>query len=54
MAVIEFDPTGTILGANANFLQTSGYEMRRNCSGSITPRLCPAMSSTRRAYKQFW
>ena len=53
MAVIEFDPTGTILGANANFLQTFGYEMQE-LLGQHHTRLMPGDEQHAPAYKQFW
>ena len=53
MAVIEFDPDGTILRANDNFLRLTGYRAD-TLVGQHHRRLCPANVVQGRDYGDFW
>ncbi|EHK71687.1 putative MCP-type signal transduction protein [Pseudomonas psychrotolerans L19] len=53
MAVIEFDPDGTILRANDNFLRLTGYRADA-LVGQHHRRLCPANVVQGRDYGDFW
>ena len=53
MAVIEFDPDGTILRANDNFLRLTGYRAD-TLVGQHQRRLCPANVVQGRDYGDFW
>lgn len=53
MAVIEFDPDGTILRANDNFLRLTGYSAD-TLVGQHHRRLCPANVVQGRDYGDFW
>lgn len=52
-AVIEFQLDGTILHANANFLETVGYTLAE-LQGRHHAMLCEATYAASDAYKQFW
>ena len=53
MAIIEFDPTGTIVTANANFCRTMGYDLAeiRGQHHSLFVDADYAQSSE---YREFW
>ncbi|ONN72713.1 chemotaxis protein [Pseudomonas oryzihabitans] len=53
MAVIEFDPDGTVLRANDNFLRLTGYRAD-TLVGQHHRRLCPANVVQGRDYGDFW
>ena len=53
MAVIEFDPDGTVLRANDNFLRLTGYRAD-TLVGQHHRRLCPANVVQDRDYGDFW
>ena len=53
MAVIEFDPDGTILRANDNFFRLTGYRADA-LIGQHHRRLCPANVVQGRDYGDFW
>lgn len=53
MAVIEFDPRGTILEVNDNFLKTTGYT-RYEVIGKHHSMLCSAELKSSQAYRRFW
>nr|WP_323147868.1 PAS domain-containing methyl-accepting chemotaxis protein [Pseudomonas oryzihabitans] len=53
MVVIEFDPDGTILRANDNFLRLTGYRAD-TLVGQHHRRLCPANVVQGRDYGDFW
>jgi methyl-accepting chemotaxis protein len=52
-AVIEFDPTGTILTANENFLNVLGYRLEEIETRHHSMFIDPAESASP-AYRQFW
>ncbi|MFK8025603.1 MAG: PAS domain S-box protein [Ilumatobacter sp.] len=52
-AVIEFDPDGTIRGANANFLATMGYELDEIVGRHHRIFIDPVEASHSR-YQEFW
>lgn len=53
MAVIEFNLDGTIITANANFLQRMGYSLAQ-IQGQHHRLLCPAAIANSSAYGDFW
>lgn len=53
MAVIEFSPEGQILHANANFLQTVGYELNE-VIGQHHRIFVPEDIQDSAEYRQFW
>ncbi len=53
MAVIEFNLDGTIITANANFLQRMGYSLAQ-IQGQHHRLFCPAQLANSAAYKEFW
>ncbi|MEN0110376.1 MAG: PAS domain-containing methyl-accepting chemotaxis protein, partial [Planctomycetota bacterium] len=52
-AVIEFDPSGTILSANENFLAAVGYTLDEVC-GQHHRIFCDAEYAQSDAYRDFW
>ncbi|MFK8015950.1 MAG: PAS domain S-box protein [Gammaproteobacteria bacterium] len=52
-AIIEFEPNGTILNANTNFLNTVGYESDE-VVGQHHRIFCDAKYTKTKAYKDFW
>lgn len=52
-AVIEFDTSGRILGANENFLAASGYELHE-LMGRHHRALCEDAYAKSTAYRDFW
>ena len=52
-AVIEFDPTGTILSANDNFLSTMGYSLR-DIVGKHHSMFVPDSVRNSNEYMSFW
>ncbi|MDH4764128.1 PAS domain-containing methyl-accepting chemotaxis protein [Pseudomonas sp. CBMAI 2609] len=53
MAIIEFDVSGTILRANSNYLDLSGYRAEV-LVGQHHRRLCPNTVIQNRDYSEFW
>lgn len=53
MAVIEFNLDGTIITANANFLQRMGYSLAQ-IQGQHHRLFCPAAIANSSAYGDFW
>lgn len=53
MAVIEFNPDGTILTANRNFLETVGYSLE-DIQGEHHRLFCEADYATSDEYRRFW
>ena len=52
-AVIEFTPSGDILTANSNFLNTVGYSLNE-LSGQHHSLFCDPAYVRTDAYRQFW
>ncbi len=53
-AYIEFTPTGNILTANSNFLNTVGYENESDIIGKHHRIFCDKDYANSNEYKQFW
>ncbi|ADG11989.1 PAS domain S-box protein [Caulobacter segnis] len=53
LAMIEFDPKGTILAANANFCKALGYE-EREIVGKHHSMFVPPDEVSSQAYRDFW
>lgn len=53
MAVIEFDPNGNVLRANANFLQTMGYRAEQ-VEGQSHRMFCTPAFARSAEYQQVW
>ncbi|WP_115719892.1 methyl-accepting chemotaxis protein [Gallaecimonas mangrovi] len=53
MAVIAFDPSGTVLDANANFLKVMGYR-KEELVGKKHSMLCDPAYTQSAEYKLFW
>lgn len=53
MAVIEFEPDGTIVNANDNFLQTMGYSLSE-ITGQHHKMFAEAHYATTKEYAEFW
>ena len=53
-AYIEFEPNGTILSANENFLQTMGYNSESDIIGKHHRIFCEEDYTRTKEYKQFW
>src|ERR1700754_71519 len=52
-AVIEFNPDGTIITANENFLSTMGYKLGE-IQGKHHSIFVPATQRDSAAYREFW
>lgn len=52
-AVIEFTPSGDVLGANENFLKTLGYQLAE-VQGKHHSMFCEQSYSSSSDYRQFW
>lgn len=52
-AIISFNLDGTIIEANDNFLQVTGYRLS-DIQGSHHRMFCPSALTTSHEYKQFW
>nr|WP_061240154.1 PAS domain-containing methyl-accepting chemotaxis protein [Pseudomonas composti] len=52
-AIIEFQPDGTILGANENFLHTMGYRLDE-IVGQHHRMFCQRQQAESNEYRQFW
>src|SRR6185437_8609442 len=53
LAIIEFDPTGTILWANDNFCKAIGYELAE-IKGQHHSMFCGKEFVQSQEYKDFW
>ncbi|EJL6492375.1 PAS domain-containing protein [Vibrio cholerae] len=54
MAVIEFNPGGTVLNANANFLRTMGFSDVTQVSGKHHRIFCSREDTETDEYRMFW
>lgn len=53
-AMIEFEPDGTIINANSNFVQTAGYRDVEEIIGKHHRIFCTTEYSSTSDYQQFW
>ncbi|MEQ9440829.1 MAG: PAS domain-containing methyl-accepting chemotaxis protein [Cyclobacteriaceae bacterium] len=53
-AYIEFEPDGTIVSANENFLSTMGFKSEAEIKGQHHQIFCDATYSATAEYKKFW